>query len=94
MSGDRVSGLPAYRRVANQLRTQIVAGEYAPGAQLPSERELVERYAVSRPTIRQAIGVLHTEGLVVAEHGRGVFVRPKPVVQRLERNRLGPARAQ
>lgn len=88
MSGDRVSGLPAYRQVANQLRAQIVAGEYSPGAQLPSERELVEHYAVSRPTIRQAIGVLRTEGLVVAEHGRGLFVRPKPVVQRLSRNRL------
>lgn len=88
MSVDRVSGLPAYRRVANQLRAQIVAGEYAPGAQLPSERELVERHAVSRPTIRQAIGVLRTEGLVVAEHGRGLFVRPKPAMQRLGRNRL------
>lgn len=85
---DRASGLPAYRQVANQLRTQITAGAFAPGEQLPSERELVELYDVSRPTIRQAIGVLRTEGLVLAEHGRGLFVRPKPPVQRLGRNRL------
>jgi len=85
---DRASGLPAYRQVANDLRTKIAAGDHAPGAQLPSERELVERYEVSRPTIRQAIGVLRVEGLVLAEHGRGLFVRPKPRVQRLGRNRL------
>jgi GntR family transcriptional regulator len=88
VSVDRASGLPAYRQVANQLRAQIAAGEYPAGTQLPSERELVDRYAVSRPTIRQAIAVLRTEGLVLAEHGRGLFVRPKPAVQRLSRNRL------
>lgn len=85
---DRASGLPAYRQVANDLRAKIVSGQFTPGEQLPSERELVEQYDVSRPTIRQAIGTLRVEGLVLAEHGRGLFVRPKPPVQRLGRNRL------
>lgn len=85
---ERASGLPAYRQVANDLRAKIAGGEYTAGSQLPTERELVEQYGVSRPTIRQAIALLHTEGLVLAEHGRGLFVRPKPPVQRLGRNRL------
>ena len=85
---DRTGGLPAYRLVADDLHRRIVSGEFAPGARLPSERELVDRFHVSRPTIRQAIGVLRVEGLVLAEHGRGLFVRPRPPMQRLGRNRL------
>lgn len=85
---DRSSGLPAYRQVADDLRERIASGVFIPGARLPSERELVETFHVSRPTVRQAIGVLRVEGLVVAEHGRGLFVRPRPPVQRLGRNRL------
>ena len=85
---DRTSGLPAYRQVANEIRTKITTGQLGPGSQLPSERELVDLYAVSRPTVRQAIGVLRSEGLVVAQHGRGLFVRSTPPVQRLGRNRL------
>ena len=85
---DRTSGLPAYRLVADDLRRRIASGEFVPGARLPSERELVDRFHVSRPTIRQAIGVLRVEGIVLAEHGRGLFVRPRPPVQRLGRNRL------
>ncbi len=86
---DRTSGLPAYRSVADDLRRRIAAGEFTPGARLPSERELVDLFQVSRPTIRQAIGVLRVEGVVLAEHGRGLFVRPKPPLQRLGRSRLG-----
>jgi GntR family transcriptional regulator len=85
---DRTSGVPAFRQVAADLREKITAGVYAPGAQLPSERELVETYGVSRPTIRDAVSVLRTEGIVTAEHGRGVFVRPPSSIQRLARSRL------
>jgi GntR family transcriptional regulator len=80
--------VPAYRQVADDLRRRIASGEFAPGSPLPSERALVDLHRVSRPTIRQAIGVLRVEGLVVAEHGRGLFVRPRPPVQRLGRSRL------
>ncbi|WP_158889937.1 GntR family transcriptional regulator [Amycolatopsis anabasis] len=85
---DRTSGVPAFRQVAADLREKITAGQYAPGSQLPSERDLVETYGVSRPTIRDAVNVLRTEGIVVAEHGRGVFVRPPASIQRISRNRL------
>ncbi|MGH4010926.1 MAG: GntR family transcriptional regulator [Pseudonocardiaceae bacterium] len=91
---DRASGVPAYRQVADELRKRIREGTYAPGAQLPSERELSELFSTSRVTIRQAIAELRTEGLIVAEHGRGLFVRPQRDVQRLSRGRLSTAERQ
>ncbi|WP_344149623.1 GntR family transcriptional regulator [Kribbella yunnanensis] len=88
---DRVSGVPAYRQVAADLRGKISDGTYPAGAKLPSERTLIGAYDVSRITIREAIAVLRSEGLVVAEHGRGVFVRATASVVRLSRTRLSKA---
>ncbi|MEU4247297.1 GntR family transcriptional regulator [Amycolatopsis sp. NPDC026612] len=85
---DRTSGVPAFRQVAADLREKIVSGEFAPGARLPSEHDLVETYGVSRPTVREAVDVLRGEGLVTSEHGRGVFVRPPASIQRIARSRL------
>jgi GntR family transcriptional regulator len=85
---DRTSGVPAFRQVAADIREKIASEQYAPGAQLPSERELVQAYGVSRPTIRDAVNVLRSEGIVIAEHGRGVFVRPPAAIHRLARSRL------
>lgn len=85
---DRASGLPAYRQIADHLRQQIRTGTFAPGAQLPSERELVDEYGASRVTVRQAVALLRTEGLVEAQHGRGLFVRNRPRIERLSQSRL------
>jgi GntR family transcriptional regulator len=91
---DRASGVPAYRQVADELRKQIREGTYAPGTQLPSERELSELFGTSRVTVRQAIAELRSQGLIIAEHGRGLFVRPHREVQRLSRTRLSKAERQ
>lgn len=85
---DRTGGLPLYRQIAADLRRKVRSGEYGPGHQLPSERELVESYRTSRVTVRQAIAVLRTEGLVEAQHGRGLFVRNHPRIQRFGQGRL------
>lgn len=77
-----------YQQVANQLRDAINRGEHKPGEALPSESQLVERFGLSRVTIRQAVGVLRAEGLVRVEHGRGAFVRPAQPVMSLRRTRL------
>ncbi|MEP5759854.1 MAG: FadR/GntR family transcriptional regulator [Litoreibacter sp.] len=61
-------------RVAGQLRERIQKGEYAPGAQLPTENALVELFGVSRTVVREAISSLRVDGLVTAHQGRGVFV--------------------
>jgi GntR family transcriptional regulator len=71
-------GQPYYSQVADALREDIRAGRYAPGAQIPSERELRERFGVSGNTVRAAIVALRAEGLVTSHQGRGVFVQDQP----------------
>jgi len=79
---DPTSDRPAYRQIADHLRAAIVGGRLDPGAQLPSERALMETYRAARGTVRQAIATLRAEGLIDIEHGRGAFVRRRPPVQR------------
>jgi GntR family transcriptional regulator len=65
---------PMYRQIADALRGQIETGELAPGSQLPTEIELREEHNASRNTIRDAIKVLTTRGLVETRPGQGTFV--------------------
>lgn len=77
-----------FRQIADHLRDGIERGQLSEGEQLPSEAQLIEHYGVARMTVRHAIQVLQGEGLVVAEHGRGVFVRRRPPVRRLASDRF------
>ncbi|MCL2788731.1 MAG: GntR family transcriptional regulator [Micrococcales bacterium] len=83
-TGDR----PAYRQLADALRAAIESGEIGPGEQLPSERSLMEQSGTARGTVRQAIAQLRVEGLIEIEHGRGAFVRRRPVVRRVAHDRF------
>ncbi|MEV5574446.1 GntR family transcriptional regulator [Spirillospora sp. NPDC052269] len=65
---------PVYQRIAADLRAQIRNGDLVPGAALPSERELCERYGCVRFTVRQALAELEADDLVEAVQGRGRFV--------------------
>lgn len=85
---DNSSDRAAFKQIADHLRSGIMAGEYGPGTKLPSETELTEHYGVARGTIRQAVHRLQGEGLVVARHGRGVFITERPKVIRLAGNRF------
>ncbi len=85
---DRLGDRPPYRQIADHLRAAIDAGQLRPGDRLPSEAELRQHYGVARMTARQAIQELRSEGRVVAEHGRGVFVRQPPPVRRLASDRF------
>lgn len=60
------------------LRTELSEGRFDIGAQIPTERELTERFAVSRITIRQAIDSLVQEGVLMRQQGRGTFVLAPP----------------
>ncbi|MFD0111960.1 GntR family transcriptional regulator [Streptomyces sp. NPDC058320] len=64
-----------YQQVAAAIREAILSGEFEPGAPLPSEAQLIERYQVSRPTVRNAVSALRAEGLIDVRHGKGSFVR-------------------
>lgn len=63
-----------YEQVADQIRAGIESGLYAKGSRLPSERDLAQRLKVSRPAVREAIGALQNEGMVVTRHGSGTYV--------------------
>src|SRR5690349_19851886 len=77
-----------FRQIATHLREAIRRGELGAGDKLPSETELINHYGVARMTVRQALAELRAEGLVVPEHGRGVFVRARPPVRRLASDRF------
>lgn len=61
-------------QVSAAISEAILAGEWQPGDALPTEPALSEEFGVSRAVIRDATRMLAARGLVVAEHGRGVFV--------------------
>ncbi|MFC7598020.1 GntR family transcriptional regulator [Terrabacter sp. GCM10028922] len=85
---DKASDTPAFKQIASGLREAIASGRIPPGEKVPSESQLMERFGVARMTVRQALGELRAEGLLVAEHGRGVFVRQRPVVRRVASDRF------
>ena len=69
-----VSGQRLYRQVLDKMLEILATGEYPPGSRLPPERELSERFGVSRPTIREAIIALEVKGAVKVKTGSGVYV--------------------
>jgi GntR family transcriptional regulator len=85
---DPTSDRAVYRQIADHLRVAIARGRLKEGEQLPSEAALMEHYGVARMTIRNALKVLQDEGLTLAEHGRGVYVRARPPVRRLASDRF------
>ncbi|MFC6152390.1 FadR/GntR family transcriptional regulator [Nocardioides yefusunii] len=60
---------PAYRAVADALRSQILSGDLKSGDRLPTESELCELHSVSRSTVREALRALATERLLVTRRG-------------------------
>lgn len=62
-------------QIAEQIRASILAGEFAPGDKLPPERELAEMFGVSRPSVREALNVLASSGLVMSYQGGGTVVK-------------------
>lgn len=73
---------PKYRQL-QRLLAELVAAELGPGDRLPSERELMGRFGVSRATVRQAIDALEREGLLERRHGSGTYVAERRVTSRL-----------
>jgi len=65
--------------VAESLAEKIRSGRLQPGAQLPTEAELCAEYDVSRTVVREAVARLRSEGMVVPQQGRGMFVSQTPV---------------
>ncbi|WP_157253268.1 GntR family transcriptional regulator [Nonomuraea typhae] len=64
-----------YQQIARDLREQIRAGELTEECLIPSEANLRRRYSASRNTVRRAMSELEAEGLIIARHGSGRYVR-------------------
>jgi GntR family transcriptional regulator len=72
---------PLYVQIADGLFDQIESGELAPGDRLPPERELSNVLGVNRMTLRQALGLLESQGLIVRRQGLGTYVA-EPKIER------------
>jgi GntR family transcriptional regulator len=81
MTANPQSAIPLYFQIEQELAALIASGALAPGGQLPSEEELVQRYGVSRTTVRKAIQELDRLGLIEIRRGRGTFVRTGKITQ-------------
>ncbi len=63
-----------YEQIVQQIEDSIVKGDLKAGDQLPAERELAQRFGVSRTAVREAVKALREKGLVEAYSGRGTFI--------------------
>ncbi|MBA9027355.1 GntR family transcriptional regulator [Peribacillus huizhouensis] len=74
--------IPLHAQLKNILEDQILQGYYKD--KIPSERELMDMYSVSRSTVREAVSILVREGILEKRHGKGTFVSLKPVQEWLK----------
>ena len=63
-----------YRRIADDLRARIAAGEYPRGERLPTYRQFAEEYRAGVTTVQKAVALLMAEGLIVGVQGAGLYV--------------------
>ena len=71
--------LPTYMRVADDLRAKIGTPGFEIGSFLPGEYEIADQYNLSRGTIRRALSILESEGLLSRQPGRGTLILPPSV---------------
>ncbi len=74
IEGNKASGRPTKKTheiVSDELRQRIVSGELAEGQRLPPEDELTAQFGVARTTLREALRVLESQGLIAIRRGRG-----------------------
>jgi GntR family transcriptional regulator len=81
MSIDKNSPIPVYYQLKEDIKEKIDKGVWQVGQCIDSEREFSEQYAVSRMTVRQALGELVQEGILHREKGKGTFVCEPKVKQ-------------
>ncbi len=68
------SPLPLYHQLSELLQEKIQSGVYLPGDKIPSENQLAKKYAIGRPTVRQAIDCLIRKNLLLRKRGSGTYV--------------------
>lgn len=81
MKDHRLPAVPLYSQIAESLLDQIESGKLTPGDRLPPERELSQTLGVNRLTLRRALRVLETQGLLVRRQGAGTYIA-EPKIER------------
>ena len=66
---------PKHQQIYRELLRAIAEGEYVEGQRLPSEADLVTRFATSRPTVARALQTLQLQGVIERRGGSGSYVR-------------------
>jgi len=87
MKLDRESKVPLHQQIKNILLEQIGEKVWNPGDCIPSERELCDKYDVSRITIRKTLADLEREGVIRKKQGLGSFVTSEKIIQPLQQLR-------
>ena len=83
MSLERSAPTPLYIQLKNALIAEINTGQHLPDQRLPSERDLCERFNVSRMTVRQALSEMEREDLIYSIVGKGTFVNSPKIDMQL-----------
>ena len=78
--------MPKYLSIANELEQQILSRALLPGTQLPTEKELMHRFGVSRQTIRNAFACLLRKNLIYTIKGAGTFVSNHSIAAPISKN--------
>lgn len=69
---------PPYQRIAAEIRVRIDAGEFSPGAPIPTVAALMIEFGASNTTVQRALRTLRAAGMVESVPGKGTFVRQRP----------------
>lgn len=80
---DHESPIPLYYQLKEVLEEKIKEGTWKEGDKVPSEKQLMEIYSVSRATVRKALSELMTDGLIFTKQGSGTFVSKSKIIQNL-----------
>jgi len=81
---DKKLSVPLYIQLAKLIESTISNGIYLPGSKIPTEQELMQKYDISRVTVRQTMKHLEDKGLVERKQGLGTFVNKKVYPQKFE----------
>ncbi len=71
-------GRPMYQQIMEQVRQRVAVGEWAPGEEIPSIRQLAVALRVSVITVKRAYLELEREGVILTQQGKGSIVAPDP----------------
>ncbi len=91
ISGNNSEKIPSYVKIYNKIYSDIMNDVYKDGDNLPSESILTKQYGVSRNTLRQALAIIHEDGLIRKQQGKGsIITKNKKKYDRLQKEFFNP----